>query len=142
VSADELGRECEVFTRHIAGRRPTPYVIGRYAAAHAALAGMEPQDGHGRWLLRVARSGSAACRVADVWARLAAPRSALRKKLVVLLAILEVSPPYAAELDQPSGGRSLEWARIVASSLTSVIALVVGLVLFLPVRLVSGGRDQ
>jgi hypothetical protein len=142
MNAADLGRECEVFTRHIAGRRPTPYVVRRYADAHAVLAGMEPQDGHGRWLLRVARTAPAACRVADAWARLAAPRSALRKKLVVLLAILEVSPPFAAELDQPSGGRALEWASIVGSSLTSLLSLVVGLVLFLPVRLAAGGRDQ
>jgi hypothetical protein len=142
MNAADLGRECEVFTRHIAGRRPTPYVVRRYADAHAVLAGMEPQDGHGRWLLRVARTAPAACRVADAWARWAAPRSALRKKLVVLLAILEVSPPFAAELDQPAGGRSLEWARIVGSSFTSLLSLVVGLVLFLPVRLAAGGRDQ
>jgi hypothetical protein len=80
--------------------------------------------------------------VADAWARWAAPRSALRKKLVVLLAILEVSPPFAAELDQPTGSRSLEWAGIVGSGLTSLLALSIGLVLFLPVRLAAGGRDR
>jgi hypothetical protein len=142
VSPEELAGECGVFTRHLAGRPPTPYVVRRYADAHAVLAGMDPRDGHGRWLLRVARAGSAACRVADGWARLAAPQSALRKKLVVLLAILEVSPPFAAELDQPSGRRALEWARIAVSGITSLLALVIGLILFLPARLASGGRDR
>ena len=142
MSPVELKRECEVFTRHLAGRGPTPYVARRYEDAHAVLGGLAPQDGHGRWLLRVARSGRPGCRVADAWARWAAPRSALRKKLVVLLAILEVSPPFAAELDQPTGSRSLEWAGIVGSGLTSLLALSIGLVLFLPVRLAAGGRDR
>ena len=142
MSGKELARECEVFTRHIAGRAPTPYVARRYAEAHAVLGGMEPRDGHGRWLLRVARSGPVACRVSDAWARLAAPRSALRKKLVVLLAILEVSPPFAAELDQPRGGPLLEWTRIAVSGMATLLALAVALVLFLPVRLAGGGRDR
>ena len=141
MSAERLGRECDVFTRHIAGHPPTPYVIRRYAEAHGVLAGMEPLDGHGRWLLRVARSSPGSCRVADAWARLAAPRSALRMKLVVLLAILEVSPPFAAELDQPRGGRVRQWARITASGVTSLFGLLIGLLLFLPVRLLSSGRD-
>jgi hypothetical protein len=142
VTAEELARECEVFTRHIAGRPATSQVTLRYGAAHAVLAGMEPRDGHERWLLRVARINPAACRVADAWARVGAPGSALRRKLVVLLAILEVSPPFAAELDQPRGGRALEWIRLAASGVTGLAALAIGLVLFLPVRLASGGRDR
>jgi hypothetical protein len=142
MTAAELGRECDVFTRHISGRAPTPYVVRRYTDAHAVLTGLEPNGGHGRWLLRVARAGPMLCRVADGWARLAAPRSALRMKLVVLFAILEVSPPFAATLDQPSGGRAWEWARIVAAGVASLLALVVALVLFLPLRLVAGGRDR
>jgi hypothetical protein len=138
MSGAVLQRECEVFTRHIARLPATPYVIRRYADAHEVLAGLTPGDGHGRWLLTVARAGPAGCRVADAWTRVAAPRSALRRKLVVLLAILEVSPPFAAALDQPSGGRVTGWARIAGGGVMGVLALVLGLVLFLPVRLVAG----
>src|SRR5688500_14122530 len=110
-----LVQECGVFTRHISGRPATPQVAEQYAVAHQVLSGMEPSDGHDRWLLRVARLGPAACRIADAWARLAAPRGALRRKLVVLLAILEVSPPYEEELDHPLGVSDLEWILIAAS---------------------------
>lgn len=142
MNPERLRRECDVFTRHITGRGATPYVLRHYADAHETLAGLEPRDGHGRWLLHVARAGAPACRVADAWARVAAPRSALRKKLVLLLAILEVTPPFAAELDQPHGGRAIQWARIAVSLATGLLALVIGLVLFLPVRLAAGGRDR
>jgi hypothetical protein len=140
VTADRLAKECEVFTRHISGRPATPRIADQYAAAHRALEGMEPRDGHERWLLRVARSGPAGCRVADAWARLALPHGALRQKLVVLLAILEVSPPYAAELDQPRGGPAREWVRMAASGLGFAGALALGVVLFLPVRLAAGRK--
>ena len=137
-----LVQECGVFTRHISGRPATPQVAEQYAVAHQVLSGMEPSDGHERWLLRVARLGPAACRIADAWARLAAPRGALRRKLVVLLAVLEVSPPYAEELDQPRGGAALEWIRIAASGLAFGGALAIGLVLFLPARLAAGPRPE
>jgi hypothetical protein len=138
MTAPALARECDVFTRHISGRPAIPRVTEQYAAAHRVLPGMEPGDAHERWLLRVARTGPAACRVADAWARLAAPQGALRRKLVVLLAILEVTPPYAGELDQPRDGRALEWLRMAASGVAFAAALAIGLVLFLPVRLATG----
>lgn len=138
MTGTELVKECGVFTRHISGRTATPQVAEQYAAAHQVLSGMEPSDGHERWLLRVARLGPAACRIADAWARLASPRGALRQKLVVLLAILEVHPPYAADLDQPRDGRALEWVRMAASGLTFAGALAIGVVLFLPMRLLAG----
>jgi hypothetical protein len=56
---------------------------------------------------------------------------------VVLLAILEVSPPYAAELDQPRRGPALEWARMAVSGLGFAGALALGVILFLPVRLAA-----
>lgn len=138
MTANELARECGVFTRHISGRPATARVVSQYAAAHRVLGGMTPRDGHERWLLRVARTGPAACRIADAWARLASPRGALRRKLVVLLAILEVHPPYAEDLDQPRDGRGLEWVRMAASGLTFAGALAIGVVLFLPMRLLAG----
>jgi hypothetical protein len=140
VTSSELLDECGVFTRHISGRPATPRVSEQYAAAHRVLPGMEPSDGHERWLLRVARGGPSACRVADAWARLAAPQGAFRRKLVVLLAILEVTPPYAEELDQPRGGPVVEWLRIAASGVAFAGALAVGVVLFLPARLAAGRR--
>lgn len=140
MTATELVNECGVFTRHISGRPATARVSEQYSAAHRTLPGMEPSDGHERWLLRVARRGPAACRIADAWARLAAPEGAFRRKLVVLLAILEVTPPYAEELDQPPGGPVPEWLRIAASGVGFAGALAVGVVLFLPVRLAAGRR--
>ena len=140
MTATALTNECEVFTRHISGRPATAQVSEQYAAAHRVLSGLEPGDGHERWLLRVARLSPLGCRIADAWARLAAPRGALRRKLVILLAILEVSPPYAEELDQPRGGPALEWLRIAASGLAFAGALAIGVVLFLPARLAAGPR--
>jgi hypothetical protein len=136
----ELAREAAVFTRYFAGRLPTPYVAARYAEAHAALPGLAAADGHERWLLAVARTAPAGCRVADAWARHAAPASTLRRKLVVLLAILEVSPPFAEVLDQPTGGPAAEWAGMIGAGVVSVLALLVGAIVFLPAWLLVGGR--
>lgn len=140
MTAAALAKECDVFTRHLSGRPANTRVSEQYAAAHQVLDGMAGGDRHERWLLRVARTGPGACRVADAWARLGAPQGTLRRKLVVLLAILEVTPPYAAELDQPRGGSALEWVRMAASGLGFAGALALGVVLFLPVRLATARK--
>lgn len=135
-----LAREAAVFTRYLTGRSPTPYVSERYADAHRALGGLVAVNGHDRWVLRVARSGSMGCRVADGWARHAAPAGPLRSKLVVMLAILEVTPPFAEVLDRPAHGPALEWALMVGAGLASVLALLAGAAVFLPMRLLAGRK--
>ena len=83
-----------------------------------------------------------ACRLGDSLDGLAGAQGPLRRKLVVMLAILDVSPPDAEELDQPRGGAALEWLRIAASGLAFAGALAIGLVLFLPARLAAGPRPE
>ena len=136
-----LRREAEVFTRYLVGRTPTDYVAVCYADAHRVLTGLEAGNGHERWLLAVARTGSSGCRIADGWSRHTAPASALRRKLVVLLAILEVSPPFADVLDRPTGSPAAEWVGMIGVGVVSILALVVGAIVFLPARLLSGGRS-
>jgi hypothetical protein len=142
MSDRALAREAEVFTRYLAGRAPTTYVGDRYADAHRVMQGLVAANGHERWLLSVARTGPAGCRIADAWGRHAAPASPLRRKLVLLLAILEVSPPFAGVLDRPTGSPAAQWAGMVASGMVSVLALLAGVVVFLPARLAAGSRRR
>jgi len=135
-----LAREADVFARYLAGRSPTPYVAERYADAHRMVRGLEPTNGLDRYVLGVARLGTAGCRVADAWARRATPSGPLRAKLVVMLAILEVTPPFAEVLDRPEHGPVLEWAGMVGAGIVSILAALAGLLLFLPARIVAGGR--
>ena len=83
-----LERECRVFTRYLVGREPSEYVRAKYADAHTIVPAYATLDAFHRRLLGIARTGPAFTRLADAYTRAFAPRGALRKKLILLLAIL------------------------------------------------------
>jgi hypothetical protein len=138
LSRDDLAAECRVLTRHLVGDEPDDYIIDRYAAAHRArpeLAASVPSD---RPLLALARTGPLGARLADAHGRLFAPASALRRKLILLLAILETSPRYARHIDDPGAGpRWLVPLRLAAAGLGSLAALVLGTAILAPWRLLA-----
>jgi hypothetical protein len=145
VSDPALDRECATFTRYLTGARPTSGVVAWYVRAHAVRPGLVATDTFERSLLTMARLGGPATRAADAFARLFEPRGVLRRKLVVLLAVLEVTPPFAAGIDRvPRGGPAVAWLRLAASGLAAALAALVGIVILLPLRLVlpSSGRAR
>jgi hypothetical protein len=137
-----LERECRIFTRYIAGRDPTAYVIKKYSDAHAAcetFAGDRFDD----CLIGVARLHPACTLIADAYARLLAPHSAFRKKLILLLAILEVSPPFFRELDRPAKESIAPQAMKIGLRIVALIpAVIFGVLLFLPISLITRKNHQ
>ena len=132
-----LERECRTFTRYLVGREPTPYVAGKYCDAHAVSAAFAG-DRFNERLTAVARWHPAAAFLADAYARGFAPRGAFRKKLVLLLAILETSPPFFRELERVEQGRlAMQVLAVGGRVLLFVPALLLGTLLFLPLLLVS-----
>lgn len=99
--AGALDDECSGYCRYLTGRRATDYVASKYAAAHVhrrreLTAAPRTFD---RLLWRLSTQGVWATRLADGYARFMAPSGVLRKKLVLLLAILECSPPFYEFVD-------------------------------------------
>jgi hypothetical protein len=136
-----LERECRTFTRYLAGREASPYVVQKYCDAHPVPLA-SPADPFERRLMTVAQWHPVAALVADAYARFFAPYGPLRKKLVLLLAILETSPRFFRELDRPpGGGRVAEALRVSARLLVFILALVVGVIVLLPVRLLTRRPD-
>jgi len=131
-----LERECQVFTAHLVGSSPGAYVRRKYLEAHDALPELSAGDRFDRHLLRVARIHRVFARIADGYARVFAPASTLRKKLVVLLAIVETSAPGYRLVDDPIGGsRASVLARLVVRGTGALIGLAIGTILLGPVRL-------
>lgn len=129
-----LERECRVFTRFLTRQAPTPYVRRKYVEAHEALviiAG-DPMD---RVLVRAAAWSPVMARLTDAYARLVVPRSTLRRKLIVLLAILEVSPPFHRTVDVVRARSSvLALIGLAVSGVIGVLAAFAGVLVFAPVH--------
>lgn len=136
-----LDRECAVFCRYLIGQEPNEYVKRKYRAAHqygslrADIA--HPADG---FLVKAAGIGPWSTKIIDAYTRLFRPFSTVRRKLVLLLAILESCAPTHTYLDSvDSNSISLLFLRFVQRCLTFALIVIVGIVVILPVELMLRG---
>lgn len=132
-----LERECRTFTRYLVGSDPTPYVIGTYCDAHTASSAFAG-DRFDHRLTTAARLHPVVTFIADAYARFFAPRGGFRKKLILLLAILETCPPFHREMEQVADGQLVAQVIHVGARLVLFVpAVIVGALVFAPLRLVS-----
>jgi hypothetical protein len=140
AAPDALARECALFCRYLADVEATPDIIRAYRRAHEIdglkMQASTPMD---HALLRLASGGTTRARLADAFAGPVAPGSALRRKLVVLIAILESRGGSAGHIDHATSGSRLGW--IAATALYGfgwLLRFAVAAVLIVPLRLWYG----
>ena len=131
----EIEHEARVLGRYLSGAEPSAYVLAKYAQAHRlGLPQLEPESRFDELLVAFARGGTFRAYVADAHARGFRPASLLRRKLVLLLAILECSPE-GVELDLPDpGSRAGFLLRAAFDGVRFTLAVAVGAVLALPLH--------
>ncbi|WHZ16164.1 MAG: hypothetical protein OJF52_003013 [Nitrospira sp.] len=98
-----LNRECELFSEYLIDLRPSDYVLRKYQEAHHLghpFAG-RPVQLFDHILMRLALRHAFILRLADTYSGLFYKEALLRRKLVLLLAILECSPGAFDRLDRP-----------------------------------------
>ena len=136
-----LTRESLVFVSYLTGRKPSDYVLKQYVQAHRCGALDSGNTRFEQLLIAVARQHRFLARVADAYARFFASRSALRKKLVLLLAVLETSAPSYVWLDDvPSVTQAGTLAAVVGHGMIGVVCLVLGFIIFTPMRLLAPSK--
>lgn len=138
-----LARESRVFGRYLLGGRPGEPILRTYEdAVRLGAAGPYPEPGtFDRALARLARAHPAATRAADVYARHFCQAAPFRKRLILMLAILESHAPTYTVLDRVDrGGKAIIYVRMVGAALGSVALLVAAAVLLTPLRLLLAGR--
>ncbi len=123
-----LGREAETFARALAGCAAGERVRAAYARflAHDDA----PVTRADRLLLAAARVHPLCARATDAYAARFRKGGALRRRMVLLLALLECAPETYAAVDAPRrGGAALGLARLVwegtAEALLAVAATLV-----------------
>jgi uncharacterized protein YbjT (DUF2867 family) len=137
-SPNVLTEECHALTRAIAGRFPSPYVVSKYVAAHRVHPDLTRPRGFDATLVRWARRGPLLTRLADGYARRAVPRGTLRKKLVLLLAIIETAPGFRPSVELTDRVSPVAVVlRLVLLGVTGFLVTIGGAVLFGPLQLVS-----
>ncbi len=123
-----LENECVRFCRYLTGRAADPYVSEWYARARTARPAMfEPRAPFDGTLLAAASLRWLPLRCVDMVARFLAPGSAVRRRLVLVAAILENAPATyetfeSPDTDSPAGF----FLRMVPRGFASVGALGLG----------------
>ena len=140
---ERLARECLILTRYLSGSDPTAAVVDAYQRAHvlgvvgARLARFD------RLLTALAGRHPSLTRVVDSYATALARTSTLRRKLVLLLAILESSWPVCETIDLVSAtsAAGVAW-QIVVAALRHVALAIGGAALLTPIRVGCFLADQ
>jgi len=135
--------ECQVFTRYLLGCSPQSYVVKKYTDAHRVAAVFSKGSRFDELLVRAARVHPALTRLADSHARMFAPTGLLRKKLVLLLAILETSAPSCHLIDAVDGGGKVALlARLFVKGIAFAFSVIAGAILFLPLQILTAGARE
>ena len=126
--------------RHLLGVEPDAYVISRYEMAVGTVAPLQASTAWDRTLLAIARWSVLSARCVDAHAALFDRSATVRKRLVMLLAILETRSPFSNRIDAVPAGPAISVVAVVARGLVSLLALAAGTIVLLPLRLLFIGR--
>ena len=137
MNSAQLERECRVFTRHLLGTTCGPYVVRKYIEAHELSPLFTNANRFDALLLRLANAGSLAAKLVDGYACIFAPRSLVRRKLVLLLAILESCAPTSDVIDSvEQGSVPVLGARLAVRGVIAVLGVLAAALFLLPAQLV------
>lgn len=144
TNPQDTARECLAYTRYLVDQDADDYIQAKYAAAFEAgrpLADLRRSRFESA-LRRISRIHPLFTRALDGYCRLFDRDSGLRKKLVVLLAIIESRNPGARRLLEadPYQPPFLLLSFLVQLSRSVALLLIAG-ILLTPVRVVCRGLD-
>jgi NADH dehydrogenase len=130
-----LQEECRSLTGYLVSAAPSPYVVEQYTrAAHAhRLAFDEDFSCFDRVTIWLARRGRMLARSADAYCAIFHRRGALRRKLIVLAAILEHVAPTSEIFDRVEPRHVAFTAlSLVRYGAMSAVSLLLGALILLP----------
>lgn len=143
----ELLRECDALAGYLIGETPNDYIRDKYLRAHEvspALASGE-RSALDRLQMAMAVRSRLACRFADSYSSIFSRDCLLRKKIVLLLAVLESTHPTYRHFDEPqSGGRTILLGRLMLEGIAFVAVFILSSFIFLPLTLIDrlGGKQE
>lgn len=135
--ADSAAHEARIFSRYLIGADPPEDMIARYAAARAALFS-ELETGRDHALCDFVRRRPWSLPFLDAAAGVLAPQSLLRKKLLVMAAILEASPVFADVFLPRTTTRAYLSIRLCMLTTKSACKILIGV----PMLLLIGKPTQ
>ena len=135
---ETLSAECRMFAAYLINQVPSPYIIEKYRDAHAAgnIFYRAERNTLDNVLLRLAMSNRLFLKLVDLYTSLFFKRALVRKKLVLLLAILESASPTNSYFDMHDPLGKVRFSMMaVHRGIVVALALLLSLVSILPLHL-------
>lgn len=121
----DLRTEANVFGRYLVGKPPSEALVERYRAANHAIAAIQGDDE----VVAYARRHPWSVSLLDAAAGLTAANSLLRKKLLVMTAILETTPELVTETEPRVVGVPQLAVRLGVAGVRTAVEVALGLAL-------------
>lgn len=140
--SSQLVDEFRAFARYLGWTGPIDRLAASYVRLHQyAPEGSSPID---PLLMRIASGGWFCVTLADAYGRLAAPHGTLRRRLVLVLAILESASVSHAEYDAANAAPPLEtWLRLVVIGVRWALTTLLAVILIGPLHaVISAGSPR
>jgi hypothetical protein len=138
--ADNLEQECLVFCRYLSGVSPDNFTLKKYHDAHTINAEVyyNQKTFFEKLLITLARIHPLFTQIVDTYAVFLFKNAIIRKKLVLLLAILESCPPNKYNLDNTDQrAKFILFLIMVCKLLTFTLILCFAIVVLLPLHIIT-----
>ena len=131
-----LDRECSVFFEYVTGRNPSDYVLIKYREANTKLFQDSDKNPFDQFLLTISGLHRIVAKLVDAYSSVFFKRSIVRKKCILLLAILESCPIGSEYFDVPEqGSKSILFVKMLWKAAGFFVALIVSIVFLMPLHL-------
>jgi hypothetical protein len=133
-----LEYETRLFTRYLINSDPDRYILGKYVEAHRQNR-IHGEVGHfDNFILQAARKSFFLTKLADSYTTVFYRKSILRKKFILLLAILESCAPTCHCIDSSDNLSKLTLTiKMFQKSAIFSIALFLATIVFMPVHIIT-----
>jgi hypothetical protein len=133
AATSEVDTECSLISRYLIGVDPPQEFKDRYRAGQRALFGEESLES-AEPEMKFFRAHPWALPYLDAGAVVLNRESILRKKIILMTAILEASPAYAEFFLHAPEGPLKVWCSLVWQSVRSIVKMIIAVPVFLVAR--------
>jgi len=140
---DNVKAECDVFSRYLTGCKPDDYVLKKYTEAflHGGVLERNVDKNFDHLLLNLALLHPFFTHIADIYSRFFRADSTVRKRLVLLLAILESwAPAYKNLDDSGTNSKALFFISMLFRGVFMVLTLLLSVVTLLPIQVIMSRK--
>ncbi|MCI0557750.1 MAG: hypothetical protein MN733_04590 [Nitrososphaera sp.] len=132
-----MDEECKALGQYLLGCRPNDYIVAKYREAHRVNKTFQSVCPFDTFLMAVATRGVLATTLVDSYTSLFFRRAVLRRKLILLVAILESCSPTHLYFElRDSEREAIVGIMILWRGIVHSVTIVLAMILLVPVHLI------